>query len=113
MDIPRLDELLQIVGDVRAEIMTARAQLARRQFLVSNVEEQQRLNTVDFAFVAPVKFVLDDVEELPMQSLNKAERLEIEFPERLVAIHRCSHRLWLCHCRHREPRTIPSYFENK
>ena len=42
-----LDELLQIVGDVGAKIVAARAQLARGQLLVADVEEQQRLDGVD------------------------------------------------------------------
>ncbi len=36
-----LDELLEVVGDVGAEIVTARAQLARGQLLVADVIEQQ------------------------------------------------------------------------
>jgi len=42
-----LDELLEIVRDVRAEIVAARAQLARGQLLVADVEQQQRLDGVD------------------------------------------------------------------
>src|SRR6266436_6986422 len=38
-----LDELLQIVGNVGAEVITARAQLARGQFLVTDIIEQERL----------------------------------------------------------------------
>src|SRR6201993_5288752 len=44
---PELDELLQIVEDVGAEIVAARAQLARGQLLVADVVEQERLHRVD------------------------------------------------------------------
>src|SRR5678809_995831 len=37
MDVAGLDELLEIVGDVGAEIVTARAKLARGHYLGSNV----------------------------------------------------------------------------
>src|ERR1700688_3455084 len=37
------DQLLQIVGDVGAEVIAARTQLARGQFLVADIIEQQRL----------------------------------------------------------------------
>src|SRR5258708_38511800 len=42
-----LDQLLQVVGDVGAEIVTARAQLARGQLLVADIVEQKRLHRVD------------------------------------------------------------------
>src|ERR1700761_5805784 len=41
------DQLLQIVGDVGAEIITARAQFARGQLLVADVVEQERLHRID------------------------------------------------------------------
>lgn len=58
-----LDELLQIVGDVGAEIVAAGAQLAGGQFLVADIVQQQRLNGVDVGAAAAVEFVLDDVEQ--------------------------------------------------
>src|ERR1700741_3958532 len=58
-----LDQLLQIVGDVGAEIVTARAQFARGQFLVADVVEQQRLDRVDVGTAPTIEFVLDDIEQ--------------------------------------------------
>src|ERR1700760_4854762 len=58
-----LDELLQIVGDVGAEIVAARAQLARGQLLVADVVEQERLHRVDVGAASAIEFVLDDVEQ--------------------------------------------------
>src|SRR5262249_26284571 len=72
-----LDQLLQIVGDVRAEIMAARAQLAGGQFLVADVEEKQRLDAVDFALAAAIKLVLDYIQKLAVQTLHQTQTLEI------------------------------------
>src|SRR6185295_8485922 len=60
------DQLLQIVGDVGAEIVAARAQFARGQFLVADIVEQQRLHRIDVGAAAAVEFVLDDVEQAAM-----------------------------------------------
>src|SRR5882757_3013144 len=63
----KLDELLEVVGDVGAEVIAARAQLARGQLLVANIIEQQRLHRIDVGAAAAVEFVLDDVEQAAMQ----------------------------------------------
>ena len=39
MDVAGFDKLLQIVGHVRAQIVAARAQFARRQFLIADIEQ--------------------------------------------------------------------------
>src|SRR5579862_1352115 len=72
------DQLLQIVGDVGAEIVSARAQLARGQLLVANVIEQERLHRVDIGAATTIEFVLDDIEQAAMQPLNKSQSFEIE-----------------------------------
>src|SRR5690242_3333599 len=69
-----LDELLQIVGDVRAEVIAARAQLTRGQLLVADVEQQQRLHGVDVGAAPAVEFVLDDVKQAAMQPLDQRQR---------------------------------------
>src|SRR5271168_2481170 len=46
------DQLLQIIGDVGAEIVAARAQFARGQLLVADVIEQQRLHRIDIRTAA-------------------------------------------------------------
>src|SRR6266705_3396545 len=48
------------------------------QRLVADVEQQQRLDRVDVGATATVEFVLDDVEQPPMQSLDQGQGLEIE-----------------------------------
>src|SRR5262249_32160248 len=73
-----LDQLLQIVGDVRAEIITARAQLARGQLLVADVVEQERLHRIDVGAAATIEFVLDDFEQATMQPLHQRQRFQIK-----------------------------------
>src|SRR5665213_56738 len=68
-----LDQLLQIVGDVGAEIVAARAQFTRGQLLVANIVEQQRLHRIDVGAAAAVEFVLDDVEQPAVQPLNQGQ----------------------------------------
>src|SRR5262249_37042485 len=72
------DELLQIVGDVGAEVISARAQLTGSQLLVANVVEQQRLHRIDVGATAPVKFVLDDVEQTAMQPFDQRQGFQIK-----------------------------------
>jgi hypothetical protein len=62
MDIAHLDKLLEIVGDVRAEIVAAGPQFARGQLRVADVEQKQRLNAVYVRTTGAIEFVLDDVE---------------------------------------------------
>src|SRR5262245_65206098 len=69
------DKLLEIVGNVRAEIVAARAKLAGGQLLVSNVIEQQSLHRVDIGAAAPIEFILDDVEQSAMQPFDECQRL--------------------------------------
>src|SRR6202158_3884520 len=73
-----LDQLLQIVGDVGAEVIAARAQLARGQFLVADIIEQQRLPRIDVGTAAAIEFILDDVEQAAMQPLHQSQRFKIE-----------------------------------
>src|SRR5690606_20522536 len=68
----------QIVGDVRAEVVAAGAQLARRQLAVADVEEQQRLHGVDVGPAGAVELVLDDVQKTAVQPLDEPQGLQIE-----------------------------------
>src|SRR6266581_3105789 len=72
------DQLLQIVGDVGAEVIAARAQFAGGQFLVADVIEQQRLHGVDVGAAAAIEFILDDIEQPAMQPLHQSQSFEIE-----------------------------------
>src|SRR5579862_866495 len=75
-----LDEFLEIVGDVGAEIVAPRAQFAGGEFLVADIVQQQRLHRIDVGAAAAVEFVLDDVEETPVQALDESKRLQIVRP---------------------------------
>src|ERR1700719_2067666 len=79
------DQLLQIVGDVGAEVVTARAQFARGQFLVADIIEQQRLHRIDVGAAAAIELILDDVEQAAMQPLHQGQRFEIKRLNRSLA----------------------------
>src|ERR1700684_133401 len=72
------DQLLQIIGDVGAEIVTARAQFARGQLLVADIIEQQRLHRIDIGTATTIEFILDDIEQAAMQPLHQRQSFEIE-----------------------------------
>src|SRR5262249_37153915 len=80
-----LDQLLQVIGYVGTEIIAARAQLTRGQFLVADIVEQQRLHRVDVGAAAAIELVLDDVEETAMQPLNQRQCLQIKRLHRTLA----------------------------
>src|ERR1700733_14130976 len=52
-----LDQLLQIVGDIGAEVIAARAQFARGQFLVADVIKQECLHRIDVGAAAAIEFI--------------------------------------------------------
>ena len=72
MQIAGFDQFLDIVRDVRTEVIAARAQFASGQLLVGDIIQQQGLNGVDIAAAAPVEFVFDHVEKAAMQPLNES-----------------------------------------
>src|ERR1700681_3259509 len=72
------DQLLEVIGDVGAEVIAARTQLARGQFLVADVIEQERLHRIDVGAAAAIEFILDDVEQAAVQPLHQSQRFEIE-----------------------------------
>src|SRR5882762_7367490 len=72
------NQLLQIVGDVGAEVVAAGAQFARGQFLVADVIEQQRLHRIDVGAAATIELVLDHVEQAAVQPLHQSQCFEIE-----------------------------------
>src|SRR6056297_2306602 len=72
-----LDELLEVVGDVRALVVAAGLQLARGDFVFADVEEQKRLDGVDVEQAEPLELVLDDVEQEAVQAFDQGETFEI------------------------------------
>src|SRR6476646_979491 len=65
-----LHQLLEVVRNVRAEIVAARTQLTGRQFLVADVVEQQRLHRIDIGATTPIEFILDNVKQTAMSPLD-------------------------------------------
>ena len=57
--------------------MAAAFQLARRQFGIRHVIDQQRLNRVDARFAMAFEIVLDDLEQAAMEPLDQIDRVEI------------------------------------
>ena len=82
--------------------MAAGAQFARGQFLVADIEQQQRLDRIDLALVAAIQFVLDHVEKLPVKPLNQIERFEIMLADGRSAFQRLRSARF-GHCRHFTP----------
>ena len=83
VDEAEVDQLLDVVGDVRAEIVAARAQFAGGQFGVADVEEEQRLDGVDVRAARPVELVLDHVEQATVQAFDEVEGFQIEIADRI------------------------------
>ena len=77
MHVAHVDELLQVVGDVRAEIVAARLQFAGRQLAVADVVEQQRLHAIELGAAEAIELVLDHVEQKAVQPLDQSQRLQI------------------------------------
>ena len=77
VDVAHVDELLQVVGDVRAEVVAARLQFTRSQLAVADVVEQKRLDGVQVGATLAVELVLDDVEQEAVKPLDEAEGLKV------------------------------------
>jgi len=75
--IAQLHQFFQVIGYVRALIVAARFQLARGDLILADVEQQQRLNRVDFQKRKPLKLILDDVKQQPVQPFHQREVVEI------------------------------------
>jgi hypothetical protein len=68
VDVAHINELLEIVGDVGAQIIAPRLQLSGGQFAFADVIEQQRLDAVELGSVQTVGEVSGD----DVKGLNKA-----------------------------------------
>jgi hypothetical protein len=77
VDIAHVDELFEIVGHVRAEVIAACLEFTGGQFARADVIEQQRLYAVEFGATETIEFVFDDIEKEAMETLDQTEGLEI------------------------------------
>src|SRR5262249_30819621 len=80
-----LNKLLQVVGDIGAEVVTARTQFPRGQLLVAHIVEQERRRRIGARGAAASKLILDAVEKTavrtpPQRQCSKIGRL----PRRLA-----------------------------
>ena len=103
MEIAHLDKLLDVVGNIRAQIITAGAKLAGGQLLIADVVKKQRLNGVNVSVALAVKLILDHIEQAAMQTLNERESLQIDRThcvELVVAHYVGFHLRHRVHCTH-------------
>ena len=77
VQIADIDELLDVVGDVGAEIAPAQRQLADRQLVGPDIEQNQRLDVVDVLNAQTVEFSPHEFEKLAMQPLDQRDHIEI------------------------------------
>src|ERR1041384_7462751 len=71
------NKLLDVVGDVGAEIAAAVRQLGGRHHGVPDVEQHHTLHVVDVVDAEPVELQLHDVEKLSVKPLDKRDDVQI------------------------------------
>ena len=72
-----LDHLLDVVGDVRAEIAAAQRQLADGHLGIADIEQHHSLDIVDVVDAEPFELQLHDLEKMPVKALDERNHLEI------------------------------------
>jgi hypothetical protein len=72
-----LDQLLEVVGDVGAQIIAAGGELAHGELLLVDVEEDQGLDVVDVLDAEAVELGLDHFQEPAVQPLDQVDADEI------------------------------------
>ncbi len=70
--IPHFDQLLDVVGDFRALVVTAFHQVADDDLLLSDIGEKQGLNRIDVLDGHPVEVGSEHIEKTPVQAFNEA-----------------------------------------
>ena len=98
VQVAHVNELLEIVGDVRAEIVAARLELACGQLAFADVIEKQSLHAVEIGAAKTIELVLDHVEQQTMQPFDETQRLQVLGAE-TVGLH------WRTMARHIEGNT--------
>src|ERR1700731_2855020 len=76
-EIPALNHLLDVVGDVRPEVIAAQRQLTDRDLGVPDVEQHHGLHVVDVVYPEPVELKLDNFQVMPVKPLNQRDDLKI------------------------------------
>src|SRR5580704_12668417 len=75
MEEADLDQLLDVIGNIRAEIIAACAQFAGGQFLVADIIQEQCLYRVDVGSPAAVELILDNVQQSTMKPFDHRQSL--------------------------------------
>src|SRR6202042_459781 len=78
MEKTNLDQLLHVIGDIRAEIIAARAQFAGGQFLVADIVQEQSLHRVDVRPPPTVELILDNVQQSTMKRFDPPQSLQVQ-----------------------------------
>ncbi len=72
-----LDHLLDVVGDVRAQVAAAQRQLADGHLEIADVEQDHGLHVVDVVHALGVELELDHFQELAVQALDERDHVKI------------------------------------
>ena len=76
-EIAVLDHLLDVVGDVRPQIVAAQCKLADGDLGIPDVKQHQGLHIVDVVNAAPVELKFDQFEKMAVKPLDQRDDLEI------------------------------------
>src|SRR5262249_44631787 len=86
VDEAEVDELLDVVGNVGAQVVTARAKFAGGQLGVADVEEEKCLDSVHIAATLTVELILDNVEQTAMKTFNKMKGFHVKITDTLFLL---------------------------
>jgi hypothetical protein len=78
------NKFLQVVAYIASLIVAAAFQLTRRDLIVTDIEQQQRLYRVDLQYAYTFKFVFDDVQKLVVKSFDQRQRFQMSGHEPLI-----------------------------
>src|SRR5208283_2645738 len=72
-----LDHLLDIVGDVGAEIATAQHEFADGHLGITDIKQYHPLDVVDVVDPQPIELKLYHLQELPVKAFDQRDHFEI------------------------------------
>ena len=80
VDVAVVHQLLEVVGDVGAEIIAAVGEFADRQHVFADVEQDHRLDVVEVPDALPVEIGLDHFKALAVQALDDGASVLVAAP---------------------------------
>src|SRR5690606_792086 len=75
--IAQIDQLFEIIADVRTLVITAAFQLTRGHLIFADVEQEQGLNRIDLQYTQALELILDDIKQQSVQAFYQAQIVEI------------------------------------